>query len=375
MNRQIVDTILPTTMVGSYPRPLWFKHQLEGRDIRAAFKFEEHAQAYDDAVASVIRDQEHAGLDIVTDGQMYFDDYGGSIGSFVWYWYERLPGFDPNKQSNPIATSGQVSEVDVDLLNNWGGTITNGKIEPGPVRLAELYRHARRHATKPVKVCVGAGPLNLPFHVYYDRPESYYKAPRDLAEDLIPIFNREMKELVDAGAELLQLDDLGAWIPVMSGNDKDAEWVVEAVNRTIEGVDAKICWHFCLGNSYGNANVSVFGGMLERILPPLYETNVDQFVLDFALRDMIDTSILSTLPKDKEVGAGVIDVRSLQIESADQVAGRMRRVLDVVPPEQVWFTTDCGLRALPRLVAQEKLKSLAKAAAIVREEIGAPAAA
>ena len=367
--RKIADVKLPTTMVGSYPRPRWFTHQLHGQDIHRAFKLEAHAEAFDDAVASVIRDQENAGLDVVTDGQMYFDDYGGSIGSFVWYWYERLPGFDHDKQLNPIATSGRTDTVDYELLNNWGGTITDGPIKRGPIRLAEMYRIARRHATKPLKVCVGAGPINLGFHVYYDRPESYYKSHRDLTEDLIPVHNAEMKELVAAGASFLQLEDLGAWMPVMSKKDEDAKWVVDVVNRTIAGVDAKIGWHFCLGNSYGNANVSVFGGMLERILPPLYDTKVETFVLDFALRGMADVSILKTLPKDKEVYAGVIDVRSLQIESAEQVADRMRKVLEVVPADQVGFTTDCGLRALPRIVAQQKLKSMADAAKIVRGEL------
>lgn len=367
--RKVVDTMLPTTMVGSYPRPRWFHHQLHGQDIHQAFKAEAHAEAFSDAVATAIRDQEAAGLDIVTDGQMYFDDYGGSIGSFVWYWYERLPGFDPAKRLNPIAVAGRADPVDYALLNNWGGTTTTGTIRRGPVRLAELYQIAKAHATRPIKVCVGAGPLNLGFHVFYDLPDAHYRSHRDLSYDLVPIFNAEMRDLVAAGATLLQLEDLGAWIPVMSGNMDDSRWVVDVVNRTIDGVDAKVAWHFCLGNSYGNANISVFGGMLERILPPLYDTKVELFVLDFALRGMADIAILRTLPPDKEVAAGVIDVRSLQIESAEQVAARMRQVLAVVPAERVSFTTDCGMRALPRLVAREKLRSLARGAAIVRREL------
>jgi 5-methyltetrahydropteroyltriglutamate--homocysteine methyltransferase len=356
-------------MVGSYPRPLWFKHQLAGRDIRDALKDEEHAQAYDDAVGSVIRDQEEAGLDIVTDGQMYFDNYGGSIGSFLWYWYERLPGFDPVKRSNPLATHGLTDQIDYDLFMNIGGTTTTGEIARGPVRLAELYQLGQRHATKPMKVCVGAGPINLTYHVYYDAPDSFYTSGKDLAEDLVPVFNAEMKELVDAGAVFLQLEDLGAWHPIITGDAKDSEWVVQVINEAVRDIDAKIAWHFCLGNAYGNAQVSYFGGQLERILPPLYSTNVEQFVLDFALRDMQDVGILKTLPTDKEVAAGVIDVRHLQIETAEQVADRMRRVLEIVPAERVYFTTDCGMRALPRIVAQEKLRSLARAAEIVRTEL------
>ena len=101
MATKIVDTILPTTMVGSYPRPHWFKHQLLGRDIRVAFKEVQHEEAYNDAVATVIRDQEEAGLDIVTDGNMWYDDYVGVIGSFCWYMYERIGGFEHSREPHP----------------------------------------------------------------------------------------------------------------------------------------------------------------------------------------------------------------------------------------------------------------------------------
>ena len=102
MATKIVDKLLPTTMVGSYPRPHWFKHQLLGRDIRVAFKEVQHEEAYTDAVATVIKDQENAGLDIVTDGNMWYDDYVGVIGSFCWYLYERIPGFEHDPQPAPL---------------------------------------------------------------------------------------------------------------------------------------------------------------------------------------------------------------------------------------------------------------------------------
>ena len=90
MATKIVDKILPTTMVGSYPRPSWYKQQLLGRDIRVAFKEVSHEETYNDAVSTVIRDQEDMGLDIVTDGTCGTDDYVGVIGSFCWYMYERI---------------------------------------------------------------------------------------------------------------------------------------------------------------------------------------------------------------------------------------------------------------------------------------------
>ena len=112
---KIVDTILPTTMVGSYPRPQWFRHQLLGRDVRVAFKEVQHEEAYHDAVATVIRDQEEAGLDIVTDGNMWYDDYVGVIGSFCWYMYERIGGFEHAREQHP-STIG-VTERTAFILN------------------------------------------------------------------------------------------------------------------------------------------------------------------------------------------------------------------------------------------------------------------
>ena len=116
----IAKTILPTTMVGSYPRPHWYRQQLLGRDIRVAFKEVAHEEAYNDATQTVIRDQEAAGLDIVTDGQMYFDDYVGVIGSFCWYMYERIRGFEESKEPHPSEVGAAVRTKDIELLSDWG---------------------------------------------------------------------------------------------------------------------------------------------------------------------------------------------------------------------------------------------------------------
>src|SRR5216684_1102562 len=107
--------LLPTTMVGSYPRPNWFRYQLEGRDVLEAFKVIHHAEAFEDAVRTVLRDQELAGLDILTDGQMWFDDYSMGIGSFLWYWLERTHGFDPAKLPHP--SRSKAAGVDVPMLD------------------------------------------------------------------------------------------------------------------------------------------------------------------------------------------------------------------------------------------------------------------
>jgi methionine synthase II (cobalamin-independent) len=360
------DTILPTTMVGSYPRPRWFTQQLDGRDIRVAFKNVDHAEAYDDATRLAIQDQEAAGLDIVTDGQMYFDDIVGVIGSFCWYWYERIPGFLEAKEEHPSVVPGTERTKEIALLSDWGGVVNIGPVSRGPIRLADFHKAAARHATRPLKVSVGAGPINLAWHVYYN----HYQNPRELSEALAPIFNAEMKELVSAGANFLQLEDLGVWLPLFTGNNDDFKWINDVIRQCVDGVDAKIALHFCYGNAWGNRLAGLFSRGYEAVLPYLYEAPVDQFVLDFANRDMVDLSSLKDLPSDKEVGIGVIDVRTSMVETPQEVADRIRKVIAVVPPERVHLTTDCGMKPLARTVARLKLAALAAGAQIVRQELG-----
>src|ERR1700739_4143801 len=119
MPRKIVETILPTTMVGSFPRPQWYKHQLLGRDVRVAFKEVQHEEAYDDAVATVIRDQEEDGLDIVTDGKLCYDDYVGVICAFCLYMCERIEGFEHAGEPHPSTVGATQRDKGVELLDDW----------------------------------------------------------------------------------------------------------------------------------------------------------------------------------------------------------------------------------------------------------------
>jgi 5-methyltetrahydropteroyltriglutamate--homocysteine methyltransferase len=216
-------------------------------------------------------------------------------------------------------------------------------------------------------MCVGAGPINLGFHVHYE----HYADQRELAYALVPIFNAELRELAEAGCRHIQLDDLGAWLPLITGDMADARWVVDVVDRTIAGVDAQISWHFCFGNSWGNPTPNVvFGrGGYRALMEELYAADVQEFALDCAIRDMRDVESLVDLPPDKRVALGVIDVRTTWVETPGMVADRIRRALDVVPPEQLTLTTDCGMRHLPRFNALGKLKALVLGAAQVRAEL------
>ncbi len=135
-------------------------------------------------------------------------------------------------------------------------------------------------------------------------------------------------------------------------------------------MDAKIGWHFCYGNAWGNRLSGLFPAGYEAVLPHFYDLPIDQFVLDFANREMVDIDALRSLPSDKEVAIGVVDIRTSMVESPEEIADRVRKVIAVVPPERVYLTTDCGMKPLSRMVAKMKLKALADGAAIVRDEIG-----
>jgi 5-methyltetrahydropteroyltriglutamate--homocysteine methyltransferase len=365
MATTVVDTVLPTTMVGSYPRPHWFRDQLDGRDAMVAFKNVDHAEAYEDATRVVISDQEEAGLDIVTDGQMSFDDQVGVIGAFCWYMYERIGGFAPAKEVHPSEVGAATRTKEIELLSEWGGVINDGPVSPGPLRLVELYKIAAKHATKPLKVSVGAGPVNLAWHVHF----KHYTNARDLSYALAPLFNEEMKALASAGARFLQIEDLGAWLPLFTQDESDYEWIADVMAQCVDGVDAKIAWHFCFGNAWGNALSGLFPKGYETVLPYFRDVPIEQFVLDYANREMADAEALKSLRDDTEVAVGVIDVRTTMIETPEQVAERIRKVLAVIPPERVYLTTDCGLKPLPRLVASMKLKALVAGAEIVRAEL------
>jgi 5-methyltetrahydropteroyltriglutamate--homocysteine methyltransferase len=358
------DQLLPTTMVGSYPRPRWFRHQLHGRDVLEAFKDFEHHEAYVDATQCVLHDQEVAGLDVVTDGQMWFDDAHMGIGSFLWYWLERIGGFDPAMV--PHRMLDRAEGRDVFVMQEAGSVQLTGPVAPGPLRMAYLWSLAQAASNRPVKAGVGAGPAQLSGLVHFvDGP---IKDRFALSAALAEIFNQELLDLQSAGCEYIQYEDLGAWTPNLTG-EQDFPWVVETINRVMQGVHAHKAWHFCLGNAWGNRLDALTRDGYGAVLPHYYDVDVDELVLDFACREMADAALLADVPERFRLAVGVIDVRSLEIEDPQQVADRVRTILKYTDPARVTLTTDCGLKQLPRPVAQAKLASLTAGAAIVRAEL------
>jgi 5-methyltetrahydropteroyltriglutamate--homocysteine methyltransferase len=349
---------------------------LLGRDIREAFKLLDHEESFRDAVRTVVGDQEDAGLDICTDGQMWFDNYATGIGSFFWYWFERIEGFGREKLVHPA--SSRVRGTDALILAQSGGVAVRGPIRRGPVRLAELYSLADEVSHSTIKACIGAGPLQLSTMAHFEAGPISDRY--ELSEALAVVFRAELEELIAAGRRHLQLEDLGAWVPNVTGKDRDVAWVRSVVNHLFSGLktapdgsSVERSWHFCLGNAFGSRAEGLTRGGYATILPHYLDVDVDAFVLDFACRGMKDVDVLADLPADKGIHAGVIDVRTLEIEDPEIVAQRIRRVLSVVEPDRVTLTTDCGMKQLPRTVARAKLDSLAAGANIVRGELAAEA--
>lgn len=356
--------VLPTTMVGSYPRPSWFLRQLAGRDVLDAFKQWRHAEEFADAVNSVISDQVTAGLDIVTDGNMHYDDYTMGIGSFFWYTFERVEGFGPEKLPHPARHKAK--GLDPFIMDEAGTAALRGPVGESRMRLAVLYQLAQAMTALPVKASVGAGALQLSTLVRFEGGP--VRDRYELSAELARVFRGEIESLVEAGCRHIQYEDLGAWLPNITGAN-DFEWVTTTINSILSDLDARVSWHFCFGNAWGNKLTGMTAGGYRNILPRYWDVNVDEFVLDFACREMEDIDILSDLPEDKSVAVGVIDVRSLEIEPPEHVAERIRKVLRVVPAERVTLTTDCGMKQLPRQVARAKLGALVAGARMVRDEI------
>ena len=358
------DRLLPTTMVGSYPRPRWFRHQLLGRDVLEAFKDFEHHEAYVDATRSALLDQRLAGLDVVTDGQMWFDDAHMGIGSFLWYWLERIGGFDPAMV--PHRMLNRAEGRDAFVMEEAGSARLTGPIEPGPLRMAYLWSLAQAASDLPVKAGVGAGPAQLSGLVHFAGGPVHDRF--ELSAALAELFNQELLDLQDAGCSYIQYEDLGAWTPNLTG-EQDFAWVRDTVNRVMQGVHAHKAWHFCLGNAWGNRLDALVRDGYAAVLPHYHDVDVDELVLDFACREMADAALLRDVPERFRLAIGVIDVRSLEIERPEQVAQRIRTILEYVGADRVTLTTDCGLKQLPRPVAVGKLRSLTAGAAIVRREL------
>jgi 5-methyltetrahydropteroyltriglutamate--homocysteine methyltransferase len=335
--------LLPTTVIGSHAIPSWLWTALEAIE-QDKYGPTDVRETFDDAVNAAILDQERAGVDVITDGEM-------RRWYFVQSFYKRFTGLESVGVLRKVGVYGYDSAPRYRPVERL--TVPNG------LGIVEEFSYLKQHTRSKIKATC-PGPLTLTIHIQL-RDDRVYKNRLDLAWEMAGAVNAELKALVDAGAELIQLDEPSfAIIP-----GEAAEWV-RLVNAALDGVKAKLALHVCFGNlgsrPRGKREYAPF-------FPALYDVRCDQFVFEFANREMKEASIYRDVGLDREFGAGVIDVKSFYVETANDVADRIRMMLRYVPAEKLWLTPDCGFFQLPRWLCALKLKALVDGTNIVRKEL------
>lgn len=340
--------LFPTTIVGSYPQPDWLidRARLAGRfpprvRARELWRIPEPflAEAQDDATLVAIRAQEEAGLDIVSDGEIRRESYSNRFAT-------ALEGVDLDNPGTGLDRSGHPNPVPRIV-----GRIRRMR----PVEVDDL-KFLKAHTTRRTKITVPG-----PFTMLQQAQNDFYRSEEEAAMDYAAAVNEEIKDLFAAGADVVQVDE-----PYMQARpEKARQYGLQALNRALEGVQGTTCVHICFGYAAViHARPSGYS-----FLPELAGCRCRQVSIETA-QSHLDTRVLRELG-DKQVLVGCLDLNDLNVETPEQVAGRIRRALEHVAPERVILAPDCGMKYLPRAVAQGKLQAMVQAARLLRREHGA----
>jgi len=332
------SSLLPTTVVGSYPVPEWLE-RLKTDYYQRRISAQHLNEIHEVAIKAALKDQELTGLDIVSDGELRRDND-------IDYLLTRIPGVDiPHRAKT-------------DYYDYYDAEVTRPLPEPGGgvgLGLARDFAFTREQTQWPIKFSF-TGPFSLSRRIR----NGAYTDPGDLVRALAGWLNAEARTLAAAGADLLQIDE-----PFLAGYPEAAELAIEAVNIVTAGVDATWALHVCYGNRYARP---LWEGHYDFLFPAVLAARIDQLVLEFGRKGLDDLRLFQQYAWDRRVGLGVIDVKTADVESPDLVASRIRRALDFVPVERLIINPDCGLRHLPADVARAKLRAMVAGAAEVRGE-------
>ena len=339
-----MDHLIPTTVVGSYPQPGWLidRSALGSKVPRVRIPeiwrvdkaFLEQAQ--DDATVLAIRDMEQAGIDIITDGEMRRESYSNRFAT-------ALEGIDIENPGSTINRSG----VPIPVPRVAGPIRRRAAVELRDVQFL------RSNTTRKIKIT-----LPGPFTMAQQAQDDHYKDEEAMAMAFAAAVNEELKDLKRAGADVLQLDE--PWLQARP--DRAARYGVKAINRALEGVPGPTVLHMCFG--YAAAVKDKPTGY--SFLPQLEATRATQISIE-AAQPRLALDVLKSMKKALMVG--VIDLGTEKVETAAQVAERIRAALKHVPAERLVVAPDCGMKYLTREAAFGKLKALAEGAAIVRKEL------
>lgn len=344
--------LLPTSLVGSYPQPDWLidRAKLAGRfppRVRAKELWrvapEQLEQAWNDATLLAIRDQERAGLDIITDGEMRRESYSNRFAT-------ALDGVDIDNPGIALDRSGEPNPVPRVV----------GKISRRHAVETDDVRFLRANTDKPIKITVPG-----PFTMAQQAQNDFYADEAELAHDYAAAVNAEIKDLFAAGADIVQIDE-----PYMQARpDKARAYGVSALETALAGIRGRTALHIC----FGYAALIHERPQGYNFLPELGGTSIQEISIETA-QSNLDCAVLETLP-GKTIILGVLDLSTPEIETAETVAARIRRALPYVPAEQIVVAPDCGLKYLPREAAFGKMRAMAAGAAIVRRELTLSASA
>ena len=343
--------LLPTTIVGSYPQPEWlidrsklagrFPPRVRARELwRIAPEYLEEAQ--DDATLMAIKAQEDAGIDIITDGEMRRESYSNRFAT-------ALEGVDIDNPGTALDRSGHPNPVPRVV-----GTIRRRY----PVEVGDV-EFLRRHTTRPIKISI-PGPFTMAQQAQLD----FYGGSRELAAmDYASALNEEIRDLFAAGADVVQIDE-----PYMQARPEEARaWGLQALNRALDGITGVTAVHIC----FGYAAIIHTRPSGYSFLPELAQCSCAQISIETA-QSNLDCSVLSSLA-GKTIMLGVIDLSTMEVETPERVAMRIRRALPFIDPRRVIVCTDCGMKYLPREVAFGKMQAMVEGAGIVRRELATPA--
>lgn len=338
--------LLPTSLVGSYAQPDWLidKEKLAGRfppRVRATelWRVDEQyrEEAFDDATLLAIRDQESAGLDIITDGEMRRESYSNRFAT-------ALEGVDLENHGTALDRSGEPTPV----------PRLTGKIRRMHAVETRDVEFLRANTDRMIKITV-PGPFTMSQQVQND----YYDDEAEMAHDYAVAVNAEIKDLFAAGADIVQIDE-----PYMQARPEKARaYGLDAVKTALDGVNGRTALHICFG----------YAALIHErpegynFLPELAETSLNDVSIETA-QSNLDCKVLEKLD-GKTIILGVLDLSTHDIEDSETVAQRIRRALPHVPAERLVIAPDCGLKYLPRDIAFGKMKAMAQGAAIVREEL------
>jgi 5-methyltetrahydropteroyltriglutamate--homocysteine methyltransferase len=331
--------LLPTTVVGSWPVPEWLE-RLKTDHFRARVSRTQLDEIHDCAVTAAIKDQELAGIDIVSDGELRRDND-------VDYLLARIPGIDIPVTSKDFYHDYHDARV--------AATPRPPKTGRG-LGLDDDFAFTRARTDRPVKFSF-TGPFSLSRRLRDD----VHRDPADLVRGIAHVLAGVAGALRDAGADLLQIDE-----PFLAGHPEQVGLAVEAINLVTRDVDVTWALHVCYGNRYARP---LWEGHYDFLFPAVLEARVDQLVLEFARKGDEDLPVIERYGWDRAIGLGVVDVKSRTVESPDLVAARIERALELVPPERLVINPDCGLRNLPTAVAVAKLRAMVEGAAKVRAQL------